>query len=312
MQGGCTPSLLLEDLVACAPRLSKTWLRAAFILLLVGYGTKMGLAPMHTWKPDAYGESPGVIGAVFAGMRHELRLPRLPPRLPDMRGRGRGRLRLEAPALHGPLLDGGRRPLHGRPAGLQAHARLLQRRAHGHPRRSAWASAAPPCTARFSTWSPTRRPRACSSSRPATSIAPTPARAADEVRGRPRRLPLSGAAVFRGVLRDHGLAAVRALRQRVHDTQRRLRRRPLPGRGALPLLPPRRVHRDGQDDGQGLPGPRAEAVRRRSKARLSRYRPHRRADRGLDGDSPRCSGSTSRLPWIAMLSDAAKYLGSSI
>jgi hydrogenase-4 component F len=67
MQGGCTPSLLLEDLVACAPRLSKTWLRAAFILLLVGYGTKMGLAPMHTWKPDAYGESPGVIGAVFAG-----------------------------------------------------------------------------------------------------------------------------------------------------------------------------------------------------------------------------------------------------
>ena len=39
----------------------------AFVLALVGYGTKMGLAPMHTWKPDAYGEAPGVIGAVFAG-----------------------------------------------------------------------------------------------------------------------------------------------------------------------------------------------------------------------------------------------------
>ena len=37
------------------------------MLLLVGYGTKMGLAPMHTWKPDAYGEAPGVVGALLAG-----------------------------------------------------------------------------------------------------------------------------------------------------------------------------------------------------------------------------------------------------
>ncbi|HEY5957081.1 MAG TPA: proton-conducting transporter membrane subunit, partial [Polyangiaceae bacterium] len=43
------------------------WLHAAFILLLVGYGTKMGLAPMHTWKPDAYGEAPGVVGTMLAG-----------------------------------------------------------------------------------------------------------------------------------------------------------------------------------------------------------------------------------------------------
>jgi hypothetical protein len=47
--------------------LSKPWLHAAFILLLVGYGTKMGLAPMHTWKPDAYGEAPGVVGALLGG-----------------------------------------------------------------------------------------------------------------------------------------------------------------------------------------------------------------------------------------------------
>ena len=37
------------------------------MLLLVGYGTKMGLAPMHTWKPDAYGEAPGIVGAILAG-----------------------------------------------------------------------------------------------------------------------------------------------------------------------------------------------------------------------------------------------------
>jgi hydrogenase-4 component F len=64
---GMKPTLQMDELLACAPGLSKGWFRAAFILLLVGYGTKMGLAPMHTWKPDAYGEAPGVIGAIFAG-----------------------------------------------------------------------------------------------------------------------------------------------------------------------------------------------------------------------------------------------------
>ncbi len=36
-------------------------------LLFIGYGTKMGLAPMHTWKPDAYGEAPGMVGTLLAG-----------------------------------------------------------------------------------------------------------------------------------------------------------------------------------------------------------------------------------------------------
>jgi len=60
-------SLLFEDLIRDAPQLSRPWLHAAFVLLLVGYGTKMGLAPMHTWKPDAYGEAPGLIGTLLAG-----------------------------------------------------------------------------------------------------------------------------------------------------------------------------------------------------------------------------------------------------
>ncbi|MBN2512939.1 MAG: hypothetical protein JXB18_08390 [Sedimentisphaerales bacterium] len=67
LQGGLESTLSLEGLLQHAPQLSKPWLHAAFVLLLVGYGTKMGLAPMHTWKPDAYGESPGVVGAIFAG-----------------------------------------------------------------------------------------------------------------------------------------------------------------------------------------------------------------------------------------------------
>lgn len=60
-------SLLFEDLVRDAPLLSRPWLHTAFIVLFVGYGTKMGLAPMHSWKPDAYGEAPGLVGALLAG-----------------------------------------------------------------------------------------------------------------------------------------------------------------------------------------------------------------------------------------------------
>ena len=65
-------------------QMNRSWLQVAFVLLLVGYGTKMGLAPMHTWKPDAYGEAPGVVGALLAGRAHELRLPRPRARLPHL------------------------------------------------------------------------------------------------------------------------------------------------------------------------------------------------------------------------------------
>jgi hydrogenase-4 component F len=59
--------LVLEDLVSGAAGLQPAWLKAAFIFLLVGFGTKMGLAPMHTWKPDTYGEAPGLVGGLMAG-----------------------------------------------------------------------------------------------------------------------------------------------------------------------------------------------------------------------------------------------------
>ena len=67
LHNGLHTSLLFEDLVHDATRLSKPWLHAAFVILLIGYGTKIGLAPMHTWKPDVYGEAPGIVGALLAG-----------------------------------------------------------------------------------------------------------------------------------------------------------------------------------------------------------------------------------------------------
>ncbi|MFA5903884.1 MAG: proton-conducting transporter membrane subunit, partial [Desulfobacula sp.] len=44
------------------------WLKAGFIFILVGYGTKMGLAPMHTWLPDAHSEAPSPASALFSGV----------------------------------------------------------------------------------------------------------------------------------------------------------------------------------------------------------------------------------------------------
>jgi hydrogenase-4 component F len=67
LQAGLGTALTLENVLKNAPHLSKPWLHVSFILLLVGFGTKMGLAPMHTWKPEVYGEAPAVVGAMFAG-----------------------------------------------------------------------------------------------------------------------------------------------------------------------------------------------------------------------------------------------------
>jgi hydrogenase-4 component F len=50
-----------------AARLNPAWLKAGFIFILIGYGTKMGLAPMHTWLPDAHSEAPGPASALLSG-----------------------------------------------------------------------------------------------------------------------------------------------------------------------------------------------------------------------------------------------------
>lgn len=67
MPAGERISLAIGDLVQHAPRLDAAWLRAGFLLALVGYGTKMGLAPLHSWLPDAHGEAPAPISALLSG-----------------------------------------------------------------------------------------------------------------------------------------------------------------------------------------------------------------------------------------------------
>jgi hydrogenase-4 component F len=67
LRGGGIGDLTFTALAAQGVGLSRSWVLIAWVLLLVGYGTKMGLAPMHTWKPDSYGEAPGIVGAILAG-----------------------------------------------------------------------------------------------------------------------------------------------------------------------------------------------------------------------------------------------------
>jgi len=53
---------------ALAPTLPARLVEVAFVFLLVGYGTKAGLAPMHTWLPDAHSEAPAPVSALMSGV----------------------------------------------------------------------------------------------------------------------------------------------------------------------------------------------------------------------------------------------------
>jgi hydrogenase-4 component F len=60
-------------LVEIADRLTRKAMRLAFVFIILGYGTKAGLVPMHTWKPDAYSEAPVPRCSVAGGWLHQLR-----------------------------------------------------------------------------------------------------------------------------------------------------------------------------------------------------------------------------------------------
>lgn len=57
-----------SGLTSEAASLDPMWLKAGFVFILVGYGTKMGLAPMHTWLPDAHSEAPSPASALLSGV----------------------------------------------------------------------------------------------------------------------------------------------------------------------------------------------------------------------------------------------------
>ncbi len=60
--------LTWTSLIGVAARLDPNVVKLAFVFILIGYGTKAGLAPMHTWLPDAHSEAPAPISALMSGV----------------------------------------------------------------------------------------------------------------------------------------------------------------------------------------------------------------------------------------------------
>jgi hydrogenase-4 component F len=66
--GNVNAPLSFSALSGIARHLDPLWLKTGFVFILVGYGTKMGLAPMHTWLPDAHSEAPSPASALLSGV----------------------------------------------------------------------------------------------------------------------------------------------------------------------------------------------------------------------------------------------------
>lgn len=64
---GATYDLTWSALRDIAPRLNPAVALTAFLLVFIGFGTKVGLAPMHTWLPDAHSEGPAPVSAMLSG-----------------------------------------------------------------------------------------------------------------------------------------------------------------------------------------------------------------------------------------------------
>ena len=64
---GPTYDMTWQALRQSAPKLNPALVALSFLLVLIGYGTKVGLAPMHTWLPDAHSEGPAPVSAHALG-----------------------------------------------------------------------------------------------------------------------------------------------------------------------------------------------------------------------------------------------------
>ena len=118
-------------LIAHAAKFDPALLNVAFVFLLLGYGTKVGLAPLHAWLPDAHAEGPTPISAVLSGLLLNVALYAV-LRFKMLLAVNPGALAPGPLMVTMGLVSLDIRGLHAvPPARHQAHVRLFVDRAHG-------------------------------------------------------------------------------------------------------------------------------------------------------------------------------------
>src|SRR5208283_4004143 len=65
---GSNDAYTWNGLIIAAPMMPSVLLQTAFLLILIGLGTKVGLVPMHTWLPDAHSQAPSPVCALLSGI----------------------------------------------------------------------------------------------------------------------------------------------------------------------------------------------------------------------------------------------------
>ena len=65
--GGSVEQLFFQNLYLNAKSINRFWINIGFLFIVLGFGTKMGLAPLHSWLPDAHSEAPSPMSAMLSG-----------------------------------------------------------------------------------------------------------------------------------------------------------------------------------------------------------------------------------------------------
>ena len=294
---------MLARMTAGAATFNQPWLKAAFIFLLVGYGTKMGLAPLHTWLPDAHSEAPSVVSALLSGALLNCAFLAILRVHTGLRGgRAWARSRRELLRLFGlfsmavaavfilgqtdykrmlaysSVEHMGILALGVGLGGAGSFGALLHAVNHSLAKAMLFLLAG-------------------------NILAAYRTKATAEVRGMARVLPVTGALWIAGFLAITGSPPFGPFVSRAGDPQGRRRQRTLRRRGALPALPRPGLRRHGADHGDDGAGTAAGGVRGRRRAALGGAARRRAGRRVL------ALGLAPPARLIEVIREAARALG---
>ena len=275
--------------------------QGGFLFLLVGYGTKAGLAPMHSWLPDAHSQAPAPVSALFSGFLLNSALYCILRYVPLVE-RATGAFRLE-PAAAGGLrrdLDPRRGGVHLLSARREAAAGVSQRGAHRHHRAGHGAGRRGRAGRAVPHAQPFARARRSRSSAPAGWARFTARTTWTGSAARCRAAPVWGKGLLLSLLCLIGVAPFAIFMSELQIVSAAASRRRVVDAGAFPVRRRRGVRRRAQArrlDVLGRAGRRQSAKSARTRSRpssLSRRWP--RCSRWASGCPPSCATPSPRRP----------------